>query len=331
MVYDAIIVDTHNLFYRKQKKNFNSNEVCKLMINYIENEVLPSLIENGKLYLLFDQFTKSDMGMSKAFAIGPRNIRRELMPSYKSDRKFSPIFTATINSFIKYYTYRNENILLVYGDAYEADDFVEPLIELIKKTNSHNIALVTTDHDWTRYIESAEHKVYMINSSFDKPFTVNEFEEIYKFKPTPATVTIYKAFFGDSSDNITGAIFEKKARFNVPIKEWIRDYLKEIGETGSDIVTETNRFKNTTFTEIIKKENKTVFEKILLAMFNAEVRCSDLFSRFYTNIKVIQSQLAGKDISRCIHWAQERPELNKIIHQGIFGQKFQDRFGSLRA
>jgi hypothetical protein len=331
LIYDKIIVDVANVFYRLQNGSKTSLQVTRKMINFIEQEIKPHLTADGELYLLFDPISLSDLGENKNFAI-PLNNRKKILADYKEGRTYSPLYLESIELFRKYYIYRGNSVKLLYSDEFEADDYLQPLLvqfhEQWKSDSKHrNVALISTDYDWCRYIiDSKGRKVHLINNSFDNPFTVEQFEGLFQFKPTIAANTIYKALFGDKSDHIVGALFIKKAKFNTNIKTTARDYIQFVSNNNYTIEDVLDQFKNANFMQINKKEDKTVFDMLYLAMSIVDLKIPVL-EKFFTNIRIIRSALSETDLERFIHCNPEQPKINDVMHQSIFGIKFAQIFG----
>lgn len=337
MVYSKILADVANIFYRLQNSSQNGSktslQIVKKMINFIEQEIKPHLAKDGSLYLLFDPLSYSDLGESKNFSV-PLNNRKKILADYKEGRTYSPLYLESIELFRKYYIYRGKTIKLVYSNEHEADDFVEPLLALFEKewkdsNSAHNIALITTDYDWAKYILNTKlRKVHLINTSFDKPMAVDQFESLFQFKPTIAANTVYKALFGDKSDHITGALFIKKAKFNINIKIVARDYIQFISNNNYSLDEVIKQFKTANFMQINKVENKTAFDMLFLAMSIVDLKIPVL-EKFYMNLKVIRSALADRNIEPFIHCNPEQQKTNEILHQSIFGARFSTTFGKV--
>jgi hypothetical protein len=333
MLYDRILVDTANIFYRLQNGQKTSLQITRKMINFIEQEIKPHLNKDGILYLLFDPISLSDLGESKNFTV-PLNNRKKILADYKEGRTYSPLYLESIELFRKYYIYRGDFVKLIYSDEFECDDFVEPLLELFEKEwenskGQKSVALCTTDYDFAKYIsKNNTRRVDLINSSFDKPFMVEQFEDLFQFKPTIAANTIFKALFGDRSDHIVGALFIKKAKFNTNIKVVARDYIQDISRNNYTLDEVIKQFKNANFMQSNNKQDKSAFDMLYLAMSIVDLKIP-ILEKFYSNIKVIKSALAGKKIERFIHCNQEQPKINDVIHQSIFGTKFTTIFGKV--
>lgn len=318
MLYDYIIIDTANLFYRLEVKN-NENATIKALVNHINKEALPHLRKDGELYLIFDPISLSDIDESKAFNF--TTTRKEINSSYKKNRTYSSIYKNVILVIQKYFAYRGEQIKEIYSDAFEADDFIEPLFKKIDV--SKKIALVTTDLDYSRYITK---NVSMINKGYDNPYEMKDFIETFKFKPTVAANTFYKAIFGDKSDNIIGCISLRKAKFLTNIKQTSYEFIKHVSDSGKSLDEALEEFKNCSSYNFYAKDNKNPVEKIY-AEFSIASQKEEVMSTFYQNIKIIRSQLEKADISKFIHWNPEKPKFNEIQEQAIFGIKASSWFG----
>ena len=326
MLYNSIIVDTANLYHRLKKDAKNNHiDIVKRLINYIEGDVRSHLKENGKIYLLFDPISYSDLGESKNFYYG-MDSRRATLSDYKANRVYSPQYLSTIELFRKYYMYRGEQYVLLYSDEHEADDYVEELIKIeLAKEADAAIGLLSTDHDWCSYI-SVDPKVDMINGSFEKPFTVGEFIKLYQFTPTAATNTFYKALIGDESDNITGAIFMKKAKFNMNVKMLVRDYLQELAASNLSLDDAIKQWSKANFKAISSNKERTAFEILFLQMSIVDLKVS-IMHKLHDNIRVIRSSLSGKSLEPYMHSNPVNETINNVVHQSIYGVPFARSFG----
>jgi 5'-3' exonuclease len=303
------------------------------MVNFIEQEIKPHLTKDGDLYLLFDPLSLSDLGETKNFAV-PLNDRKKILSDYKEGRDYHSMFFDSIELFRKYYIHRGDKIKLVYSDEYEADDYVEPLLEQFDKewqfdSHSRHVALLSTDLDWARYIfKEGGRRVDLVNSSFQTPFSVDQFVELFQFKPTIAANVVYKALFGDKSDNIIGALFIKKARFSVNAKILARDYIQYVSKNELTLDDVIKEFKTANFMTINNKVDKTAFDMLYLTMNIVDLK-TPIMEKFYTNIQVIRSALQGRSIKDFVHSNPEQVKTNEILHQSIFGIKFATQFGKI--
>lgn len=320
MVYNKIIIDSANLFYRKKQEGMNSTEICKKMIKFIDNDCQQHIQPDGEIYILMDPLSKSIE--EKVFVFGPNN-RKEIDPEYKKGREKSKEYFNALSLFKKYYTYRGDSIKLVYGSNYEADDFVEPILKSFDK--NQKIALYTTDLDFARYISD---NIHLINKDFDKPYTIEDFEETFKFKPTVASVTFYKAFFGDTSDNITGAINLKKAKFMSNINMCCYNCVKFIADNNLTIDEVLNKYKNYNITELRKKETRDPLEALFIEFEIASIK-EEVNFKLFSNVKIIRSQLENCNVSKFIHSSPINERYNDVVKQSIFGVKFTTWFGKV--
>jgi hypothetical protein len=319
LIFDDILIDTANLFYRLKGNTKNSLDITKKLINFTEDSK-KYLKKEGTLWLLFDPLSYSDLGKSKAFINDTE--RKKILPDYKANRKYSDLYLETIELYRKYYFYRGEFIKLVYSDEYEADDYVEPILDMNK---NHKVALISNDLDWARYISD---DVYLINKNFDKPFTVEEFCKTFQFYPSKCANTFYKALFGDKSDNIPGAIFIKKAKFicSDGIKMLCLQFLKYINENDLQLDDVIHTIKTQTYYKIADKKDKTPFDELCLQLKSNDLKLP-MLQTLYDNIAIIRSELEGKNIDDMIHFNPENETTNSIIYQSIYGISFKNIFG----
>jgi 5'-3' exonuclease len=332
LLYNAVLIDLSNLFYRLKGHSKNSLDITKKLINYVEEEVKGHLTTDGVIYILFDPLSYSDLGENKAFAHS--TIRKKILPDYKANRKYSDLFLETIELFRKYYFYRGDSIKLVYSDEFEADDFLDPILtELLEKVKfssaNYAIALISTDHDWSAYIcNSGGRIIHLINKGFNAPFTVEEFEKIYQFKPNKTSIILYLTLFGDSSDNITGTIFVKKAKFLHPdgIKQLSLNFINFVNENNLQLDDVIKIFKTAKYFEIQNKKEKSVLEELYLQLKINDLKLP-IMQTFFNNISIIRSQLENKNISEFVHCNKINTSINSIIHQSIFGINFKTIFG----
>lgn len=319
MLYDYIIIDSANLFYRCLGKNETAEQVVRKMISFTE-DLRQSL--NDTLYIIFDPISEYDLGESKSFKF-PSSERKKIDENYKANRQYSSLYYQSIVLYKKYYTYRGDKVKTVYSQEYEADDFVEPLLEMIGPNKK--VALVTTDYDFSRYISE---DVHMINKGLDKPYSVKEFEEKFLFKPTKASIILYKALYGDESDNIKGAIYLDKTKLVNNIKELCYNYIKEVADkdkTIEEVISDLDLGRDFD----VGNMGETPLEKLLFA-FAMNSKQVNIIDRVKLNISIIRSMLEKKDISKYIHSNQEKPEYNSILRQSIFKVDTKTWFGKTK-
>jgi 5'-3' exonuclease len=329
LIYNHIIVDISNLFYRIKGSCKNSLDITKKLISYTEGDIKKNLHKDGTIWILFDPLSYSDLGENKAFINGME--RKELLPDYKANRKYSDLFLETIELYRKYYFYRGDKIKLVYSDLYEADDFVEPILDNIKSEKQYSVAMISTDLDWSRYIENSEKRIiHLINKGFNTPFTTEEFEKIYQFKPTKTAIILFKALFGDKSDNIQGVISIKKAKFicSEGVKLLCLNFLNYTNELELTLDEIIKKFKTSVYYEVQNKKEKDAFDILYLQLKINDLKLP-IMQTFYTNISIIRSQLEGKNIDDLIHSNPENETINSVVYQSIFGISFKNIFGKI--
>lgn len=323
MIYDYIIIDLFNLFYRLNNNDISVKECIKLLIKFIDEETLSHLKKEGHLYIISDPIPKSDLGESKSFKLV--SYRKEIVNSYKKNRIYSDRCLKIVSFLLKYYSYRDEKIKLIYSNEYEADDFVEPLIKFLRKNNDNaDIALVSTDEDWARYLNT---HIYLINKGYDNSFTKQDFYDKYKFYPTIASVILYKAIYGDKSDNILGCIQLKKLKFNKNIRKIAYNYIKYVSENNISIKDVIDLFNKTTFLDVINSKSD-IFSNLYLEL-SASSQKENVIQILLNNISIIRSRLENKDISQYVHWNKYNEKINNFLKQTIFGLNTKSWFGKV--
>lgn len=280
MQYDIIAVDMFNVFYRTKNSSLDKDpmSIARSMVIYINETVKSHLVDNGKLFLLYDPIPKNDLGLSKTFKY---TERQEILHNYKKNREHDRNCLTVVDMVRKYFSHRGENIITVISNKYEADDFAESIVVEYK---GKDIALVTNDEDWCRYLET--NKVVMINKDWDKPFDVVAFEDKYKFRPSITGVCLWKACFGDGSDNIKGALQAKQLKNSNSIKTAAFEYVKYLGD---HIDVNINHILEKENESSLYKDLKTVEDRFFqgLASFDPKY---EVETTFFHNIKVIMSR-----------------------------------------
>lgn len=226
--YDCLVVDVVNFCYRtfEKKKDLPvqvgpklvyKESICKF-ITSIEDLSKKYLHSDGQVYLLFDNYySRADLKSSFMFA-----DRRKLDESYKETRKKeNREFYNSIN-FLKYYyligpaKYHTAQIT-----GLEADDLVKPLLSL-ECCKDKSCLLITTDLDWCRYL-SNNPVVNWLPDLSQEPETIEDLSLQLGFSVSERNIILYKAIFGDASDNIDSMIPENEER-----KHQFISLLKEI-------------------------------------------------------------------------------------------------------
>lgn len=319
MLYDYIVIDSANLFYRCLGKNETAEQVVRKMISFTE-DLRQSL--NDTLYIIFDPISEYDLGESKSFKF-PSSERKKIDENYKANRQYSSLYYQSIILYKKFYTYRGDKVKTIYSQEYEADDFVEPLLEMIGPNKK--VALVTTDYDFSRYISD---DVHMINKGLDKPYSIKDFEEKFLFKPTKASITLYKALYGDESDNIKGSIYLDKTKLVNNIKELCYNYIKEVADMNKSLEDVEKDLKQG-YKFDAAHIGETPLEQLLFA-FHMNSKQVNIIDKTILNMSIVRSLLEGKDISKYIHSNPEKPEYNSIIRQSIFKVDTKSWFGKTK-
>lgn len=255
MKYDLILIDVFNLYYRRKSHVAIQSTVAitNNLIDYIENELKPMLSTDGKLFLLFDPIAKDDLTVDSSFKYSTE--RKQLNAKYKENRKKDGLILQCVDTLRRYFLHQGPNVIECENYKYEADDYVE---SIVKEFSDKKILMVTTDEDWSRFLSE---NVHMMNRGPKDLFTVKEFQEKYKFKPTIASVTYFKALYGDGSDNIQGALFQRKKKVLEPLKLYGFEFIKHIGETGEDLKTIEERTAKYNFKKLHELEDMNPEEK----------------------------------------------------------------------
>lgn len=323
MLYDNILIDVFNLYYRVKDKAVVSDALgyARECINKINTDIKNHLTENGKIYLLYDPIPKDELGFDKSFK---KMTNRQMdLSSYKQNRIHDPKICKAVFNIKKYFSHRGEQYINVISTGeFEADDFVEPLL----KDLTGDIALVTTDEDWSRYLSD---KVVMINDKWETPFTKESFKEKYDFIPTIASVSFYKACFGDGSDNIKGAL-DVKTKSN-DLKKKAFEVIQFFGMVNPDLENVISEIKTYNFSALLKKEKKSLVEEFFLLVESLDPKYS-VFTNLMTNLTVIKCRC--KSYEKYVYSKPIDEKYNKIVEQ-ILGFKTEtvkkSKFGMLRS
>lgn len=287
-MYNNIIIDSFcqaNKTFLKDEGEFNiSNKptykksIC-FFIKSIENIVDKYLSSDGKVYLLFDYFfTKNEL--SDIFKNCPNNddTRRNIDNNYKKNRKQKNNVFYNSLSLIKYYYSvmpSNYNVLMIRG--YEGDDLVPHILNSCEGKN----LLVTTDHDWYKYLNKdtdilsdmsvGAESIYDISNKLGMDIFYNG-------------VVLYKALFGDVSDNIPSIISlneSTKSEFLNLYKNNPEDLIlksRDLTERQNNqilnaISKNENRFKiNLQLVESLPLDDKRVQDELIIGTDNQTIK-----------------------------------------------------------
>lgn len=298
MTYRTFIIDMFNLAYKKKSKIADPKQTANNVINFIEEEVKQRLEPNGKIYLTFDPLPKSDLGMEKNFKFSPD--RKEINKDYKSNRVHDEVVLTALKLLRKYYTYRGNEYLTVISNFLEADDYVEGLVNLEEEGM---IALISTDMDWARYISD---RVHMINNTFDKPYTKQDFFDEKGYFPTIAAITLDKAIFGDKSDCIE-PILTKKNKIYKDSSDFIRALIKEASKTDVSLKDIENVFEYAQSVDLMGKVEKSHIEDII-AIISVS---NNAMEAFHNNIRLIKCRC--DDVTKYITHHAVNQSYNTLI------------------
>lgn len=298
MTYRTFIIDMFNLAYKKKSKIADPKQTANNVINFIEEEVKQRLEPNGKIYLTFDPLPKSDLGMEKNFKFSPD--RKEINKDYKSNRVHDEVVLTALKLLRKYYTYRGNEYLTVISSFLEADDYVEGLVNLEEEGM---IALISTDMDWARYISD---RVHMINNTFDKPYTKQDFFDEKGYFPTIAAITLDKAIFGDKSDCIE-PILTKKNKIYKDSSDFIKALIKEASKTDVSLKDIENVFEYAQSVDLMGKAEKSHVEDII-AIISVS---NNAMEAFHNNIRLIKCRC--DDVTKYITHHAVNQSYNTLI------------------
>jgi len=235
MKYDAVLIDTMNVFYRTaihktelsnfvSKKRVYKESICRF-IRKINEVVSEYSYHDADIYLLFDNPT-SRIELRSAFMFAGR---KDIYPDYKENRvKESKEFYNSLGLIKYYYLIKEPNYRCLQANRLEADDLVKPLIENELKNKS--VLLVSNDLDWAKEVKENIHWL----KNWDEVVDERALSDSLDFKATESSLIVYKSLFGDSSDNIPSLV---KASMFPQFKEFapsIKDPLDVIDWSNND-------------------------------------------------------------------------------------------------
>jgi len=208
--YRAILIDALNLLYRLREQH---NEASKVSSKYVYRDLVVRFIAfmdalqdnylaaDGQVFFLFDH-SPSGHDHNRSY----RHIGRKAIDSrYKENRQRDTKEFYNTFDLIKYYYLTNKShYVSLQAQGYEADDLVKPVLTYMVPHDQRAL-LVTNDHDWARYLSE---RVDWLPKLAQKPATIQNYIEDKGYKPTEQSVLVYKAVFGDRSDNIPNLLSE---------------------------------------------------------------------------------------------------------------------------
>lgn len=284
-MYNYILVDVFNQYYR-----FNKD--VKKMVNFIEG-LINKLEFNGKVYLLFDPIPDNEITVQETYVAV--NERKNINKDYKSNRAKNVCDINTLHYIYEYFFYKNDdNFVLVKNNSNEADDFVKPLIKLLGTNKKY--ALLSTDYDWARYISN---NIEMINHSFEQPFTTSDFVKKFNHEPSELFVVLYKAIYGDDSDNIKSLTSQFKIKFYKRFQDVVYNFLENINnnESPNEFINRLERDRDTS----IYKDNSAENEFITMLKIN-DYKTYDVkpYDYFINNIRLIECRCTDDALKNSI-------------------------------
>lgn len=323
MLYSHILVDVFNLYYRRLNKALTKDpiDLANNLISFIEGDISKHLDKEGVLYLLYDPIPKKDLGLSNSF----KTERQQIVKSYKANRNHDKNVLEVVDLVRKYFLHKGPKIATVISNSLEADDFVEGIVT--KYPADTQIALYSNDEDWCRYISDS---IHLINEGFENPFTAQSFKDKYNFKPNSSSVCFFKAFFGDPSDNIEGALMVKRLQNANDYKKLAFQWIQEIGEKSDYFDVVCSRVKKYTFIELNKlKELNT--EQELFMKINCIPPKKGVTSQLWDNVNIIKCRCSNVD--KYITTKEPDPKYDKLIEAtlGRGTQKKTFKFGHIKA
>ena len=193
--FNYLLVDGSNLYHRSYNLNKpNGKNVITYLLDTVDKLINDYCNTDSIIYFIFDN-SQSQI-----------NLRKNIDPLYKSNREKgnNKEIYKYHNIFIELLKVRNQNYKILMAGSLEADDLVKPLINYIDtiQKSYYKILLISNDMDWSRNIND---KVYWYN--WNAILNKEEFYSKYKFFPSEEGIKIYKSIKGDSSDNISPAIY----------------------------------------------------------------------------------------------------------------------------
>jgi hypothetical protein len=316
LTYEAVLIDVFNLLYRCRSGRNKVQDVVNAAIDRTE-ETLDHLKKNGKLYLLYDPIPLDDLGVSKVFKYGNGSRRAESI-TYKANRKRDESIIGCVHQYRKYWLFRGDDVISVYDDVLEADDYVEPIVPKYE-----SVAMVTTDMDWSRYLSK---NVDMIPGHWNDPYTVDKFLAEFGFVPTIASVTLNKVFFGDASDNIIGVLKNKK----VPkvYKNLVNDAVKWVGDNSVSLKSVTTAFGKSFSMATLDYEPTDPLDNLAVRISSIDTSGA-VFELLEHNVRILKSRCP--DEGPFVHTNKVDEKTNGILEEalGRVATQKQFRFGKV--
>lgn len=269
--FDALIIDSVNLAYKIFKKE-NPTLISKKAIyrDFVKNFILTVenlkkkyLNSDGKVYLLFDNYT-SRIELQNAFMYA---ARKDIDDGYKKRRsKDTKEFYNSINLIRYYYLIGPSQYINIRVEGLEADDLVKPLIK--NYLEDKRCLMVTSDLDWCRYISN---KVYWLHNLNEEPESGAQLSARLGFRVSEKSIICFKSLFGDTSDNIPSILSNNENN----VKEFI-DLIDNINSPEELIVLSRKEpLKNPIYKAITDNERQYVINNQLVSPINCRKEIFD--------------------------------------------------------
>ncbi len=321
-MYDSIIVDTFN-YYITQAESQAKETVRKIITN-IEQVLLTKLNPEGKIYFLFDPLPTKNHNIT---AYKRSSERLKVSMFYKLHREIEKEHLKGIFYLKEYLQERDPRFVSVYDGVSEADDFVEPILS---KLENQKVALVSRDSDWCRYINK---NTYVTDYTLKRELTQGDFESKKGFKPTIASVTFEKVFFGDPADNIEYVFaatkgIRNKYKLNT-LYPLATSFIKELGETNESLDSVVDRISKYTNKKLYNIHKPNAEEKLFKELINSEIGIKNNFLRdILTNVSLIRCRFQNNLDKFMYTCTQANPNYCELIDATLGINKFQKSFAS---
>ena len=198
-----LLIDGLNLFFRNfsaiNAVNSNGVHIGGLGGFFRSLGALIRTLQPTQVYMVFD-------------GVGSSNIRKNIIPEYKSNRNTSRITKhelfdnleeeddSKINQIVRIIQYlKTLPVKTVSLPTVEADDIIAYLSSTLPTKPEDRVFIVSSDKD---YLQLISDKVIVYRPIEKEYYTTDTVKE--KFNITPHNFLLYKLLMGDSSDGVTG-------------------------------------------------------------------------------------------------------------------------------
>ena len=198
-----LLIDGLNLFFRNfsaiNAVNSNGVHIGGLGGFFRSLGALIRTIQPTQVYMVFD-------------GVGSSNIRKNIIPEYKSNRNTSRITKhelfdnleeeddSKINQIVRIIQYlKTLPVKTVSLPTVEADDIIAYLSSTLPTKPEDRVFIVSSDKD---YLQLISDKVIVYRPIEKEYYTTDTVKE--KFNITPHNFLLYKLLMGDNSDGVTG-------------------------------------------------------------------------------------------------------------------------------